>query len=62
VVKQCPPIPDILTAPCVPPPPRFDTNGDLARAYLDATACLREDAVKLEAIRSLAGCRVEVKE
>jgi len=35
------------------------TNGDLARAYLDALYCLREDSIKLEAVGELAVCRLD---
>ena len=57
VIQQCPPIPAALTEPCRPPARALETNGDLARAYLDAVECVDESALKLGAIRELADCR-----
>jgi hypothetical protein len=57
IVESCPPIPDFLTAECVVPERSLQTNGELARAYLDTTECLGEANLKLRAVRSLASCR-----
>lgn len=57
VIEQCPAIPVALTEPCQPPARALDTNGDLARAYLDAVECIDEAALKMAAIRELADCR-----
>lgn len=54
---QCPPIPRILTAECEPPARDLATNGDVARALLDARECLAISAIRLQAIRELADCR-----
>lgn len=59
VILQCPPIPRALTAECVPEPRPLATNGDLARALLDARECLSVSAIRLQAIRELADCRRE---
>ena len=61
VIEQCPPIPVALTEPCQPPARALDTNGDLARAYLDAVECVDESALKLRAIRELAACRLQTE-
>jgi hypothetical protein len=58
IVETCPPIPDYLTSECVVPERSLQTNGDLARAYLDATECLDEANLKLRSVRSLASCRL----
>lgn len=58
VVMLCPPIPESLTLPCETAGREIVTNGDLARAYVEAEGCRREDAVRLKAIRELADCRV----
>ena len=57
MVVTCPPIPKILTAECEPPARDLSTNGDLARALLDARECLAVSAIRLQAIRELADCR-----
>lgn len=57
MVQQCPPIPAALTEPCRPPARALETNGDLARALVDATECIDEAALKMAAIRELADCR-----
>jgi len=57
VVETCPPIPVNLTEPCRPAGRDLATNGDLARAYLDALECVDEAALKLRAIRELSSCR-----
>lgn len=57
MVVQCPPIPRVLTAECDPPARDLATNGDLARALLDARECLAVSAIRLQAIRELADCR-----
>lgn len=57
VIVECPPIPKSLTVPCVPEPRSLATNGDLARAYLDAQECVAVSAVQLAAIAELADCR-----
>jgi hypothetical protein len=59
VVETCPPIPVALTEPCRPAGRELATNGDLARAYLDALECVDEAELKLRAIRELASCRSE---
>ncbi len=59
VIEQCPAIPVALTEPCAPPARELVTNGDLARAYLDATECVDESTLKLRAIRELAVCRLQ---
>jgi hypothetical protein len=59
VVETCPAIPVALTEPCAPPARELVTNGDLARAYLDATECVDESTLKLRAIRELAVCRLQ---
>lgn len=53
----CPAIPQSLTEPCETADREIVTNGDLARAYVEAEGCRREDAVRLRAIRELADCR-----
>lgn len=58
IVETCPAIPDSLTEECVVPERSLQTNGDLARAYLDATECLDQANLKLRAVRSLATCRL----
>ena len=60
-IQQCPPIPAALTEPCRPPAREIATNGDLARAYLDAAECVDEAALKLGAIRELADCRADAR-
>lgn len=57
IVETCPAIPDSLTEECLVPDRPLTTNGELARAYLDATECLGEANLKLRAVRSLAACR-----
>jgi len=47
-----------LTTPCEIPDREIETNADLARAYVEAQGCRREDAVRLNAIREMADCRV----
>ncbi len=59
IILQCPAIPESLTTACETPDTDLETNADLARAYVEAEGCRREDRVKLEAIRELADCRVE---
>lgn len=59
VVMACPPIPAALTVPCQAPARPIETNGDLALAYVEARACLREESLKLAAVRELADCRVK---
>jgi len=59
VIETCPTIPAALTEPCRPPAREIATNGDLARAYLDAAECVDEAALKMTAIRALADCRVD---
>ncbi len=54
---QCPPIPRALTTECVPPARQLDTNGDLARAILDARECLSITSIQLRAIAELSDCR-----
>ena len=61
IVEVCPQIPDALTEPCRPTPREIVTNGDLARAYVDAQECVEESTLKLRAIRDLAGCRADVQ-
>ena len=61
IIERCPQIPDALTEPCRPTPREIVTNGDLARAYVDAQECVEESTLKLRAIRDLAGCRSERK-
>lgn len=61
VIEQCPAIPVALTEPCQPPARALDTNGDLARAYLDAVECVDESSLKLRAIRELAACRLQTE-
>jgi hypothetical protein len=61
IVETCPPIPAALTEPCRPVPREIATNGDLARAYVDAVECVDESALKLRAIRDLAGCRADAQ-
>lgn len=58
IVEICPPIPDFLTEECVVPERSLQTNGELARAYIDTTECLGEANLKLRAVRSLASCRL----
>ena len=55
---QCPPIPSAILEPCYPPPRDIQTNGDLAMAYVETRACLREEWLKLATVRELADCRV----
>jgi hypothetical protein len=57
IIETCPPIPETLTEECLVPARPLPTNGELARAYLDATECLGEANLKLRAVRSLASCR-----
>jgi hypothetical protein len=57
IVETCPAIPDSLTEECLVPDRPLETNGELARAYLDATECLDQANLKLRAVRSLASCR-----
>lgn len=57
IVETCPAIPDYLTEECIVPERELTTNGELARAYLDATECLGEANLKLRAVRSVAACR-----
>ena len=57
VVLSCPPIPKAILEPCQPPAREIATNGDLALAYVETLACLREDRIKLAAIKALADCR-----
>lgn len=59
VILQCPAIPRTLTEPCVPEPRALATNGDLARAYLDANECVVTQNLKLRAVEELADCRTE---
>lgn len=59
LVQACPKIPVPLTEPCKTEWRELTTNADLARAFLDAHYCLREDELKLAAIRELAECRIE---
>lgn len=61
VIEQCPAIPVALTEPCALAARDLATNGDLARAYLDATECVDESALKLRAIRELAACRLQTE-
>ena len=61
VIEQCPAIPVALTETCQPPARAMDTNGDLARAYLDAVECVDESSLKLRAIRELAACRLQTE-
>lgn len=61
VIEQCPAIPVALTEPCQPPARALDTNGDLARAYLDALECVDESTLKLQAIKELAACRLQTE-
>lgn len=56
-ILQCPPIPESLTTACETLGGEIVTNADLAKAYVEAQGCRREDAVKLKAIRELADCR-----
>jgi uncharacterized lipoprotein YajG len=58
IVETCPPIPEILTEACEPPARDLSTNGELARAYIDAIECVDEATLKLRAIRELSSCRV----
>ena len=62
LVETCPPIPANLTEPCAVPDRDIATNGDLARAYLDAVECVDESRIKLEAVRALGQCRVTTRE
>lgn len=57
IVEQCPAIPVALTEPCRLPEREITTNGDLARAYVDALECVEESALKLQTVASLAECR-----
>lgn len=59
LLETCPPIPANLTEPCAVPDRDIATNGDLARAYIDATECVEESRIKLEAVRALGECRVK---
>lgn len=59
VILQCPAIPRALTEPCVPELRALVTNGDLARAYLDANECVVTQNLKLRAVAELADCRRE---
>lgn len=59
LVQACPKIPVALTEPCRVDFRELATNADLARAFLDAHYCLREDELKLRSIRELADCRLE---
>jgi hypothetical protein len=61
LVEQCPDIPAALTEACQPAPREIVTNGDLARAYLDAVECVDESALKLGAIRELSECRADAR-
>lgn len=58
VILTCPPIPASLTTPCEPEPRSLDTNGDLARAYMDARECVALSNLRLKAVRELADCRL----
>ena len=57
VILQCPPIPASLTVQCEPDPRPLETNGDLARAYMDARECVALSNLRLAAVRELADCR-----
>jgi hypothetical protein len=57
VILQCPPIPASLTTPCEPEPRPLETNGDLARAYMDARECVALSNLRLAVIRELSDCR-----
>ena len=59
VVMTCPPIPAALTEACPVTDRQIATNGDLADAYLEARGCLREERLKLAAIKALADCRTQ---
>ena len=59
IVLQCPPIPAVLTERCEPEPRSLETNGDLARAYVDARECVALSNLRLDAVRELADCRKE---
>ena len=61
MVLQCPAIPRALTTECVPPARQLDTNGDLARALLDARECLSISSIQLRAIAELADCRTSAE-
>jgi hypothetical protein len=55
---QCPAIPKSILEPCHPPDREIATNGDLAMAFVEARACLREEWLKLAAVAEMADCRV----
>jgi len=57
IVETCPPIPETLTEECLVPERPLRTNGELARAYLDATECLGETNLKLRTVRAISACR-----
>ena len=61
VIVQCPAIPKALTTECVPPSRQLDTNGDLARAILDARECLAITSIQLRAIAELSDCRASAQ-
>lgn len=61
MILQCPPIPASLTVQCEPEPRPLETNGDLARAYMDARECVALSNLRLAAVRELSGCRSEYK-
>jgi hypothetical protein len=59
ILLQCPAIPKSILAPCHPPDREIATNGDLAMAFVEARACLREEWLKLAAVAEMAECRRE---
>jgi hypothetical protein len=59
VILACPEIPESITRPCDPPDRPLETNLALGRGYLDEKACRIELNLRMEAVRAMAGCRVE---
>lgn len=59
LILRCPDIPESITRPCEPAPRDLRENIDLARGYLDERACRIELNLRMEAVRAMAGCRVE---
>ena len=58
IVRECPPLPDLLTASCFLAAPAPVTNGQLAEQWIGYRACAQEQSIKLAVVRELAGCRL----